>query len=333
VLLGVGVLVLVLARSWGSGAEEQLPEAWRRLVQTEGQFYPIPEAWLGTPEGKIAHSLKLPDSLPKPVPFDFDEADGPWYWPKKDREVAVAYFRHLCETEAGEWVLRTAENVEGIYFARPGNQPSDVYLGDLYGPEAPWLERNFQLMAESPDGRGGQFVRPPYRNFKFVEEPKRDVKWQRDIKEDYIRIHGYTFEKTLDPTYHGKRGLQRLWFDLREKTPMRADGIPAPTAKYALTWRGIARPQDRHFGIAGGEIIIYERESKEILAVGRIFQITGRNRRRNFSASWMVSPTCGGKVGNLDGLPLQDFYTRALHDTPIDDPDLSWTRRNEHYKH
>lgn len=306
VLLGVGVLVLVLARSWGSGAEEQLPEAWRRLVQTEGQFYPIPEAWLSTPEGKIAHSLKLPDSLPKPVPFDFDEADGPWYWPKKDREVAVAYFRHLCRTEAGEWTFRKVGKVDGLYFARPKGDLSDDYLGNVYGPEAPWVEREFQLMGEGPRWRGGQFVSPPFRQYQFVEEPRRDVKWQADIDEPYVRLFGLTTGVFVKP---GQR-VERL----NEVTPMQAIGIPAPTAKYSYTWRGVTRPRDREFRIAGGELIIFDRFTQEVVSVSRSFQLTRSHPRRPFGATWLISPVCREGIDIREGLYLSAYAQRVLPD-------------------
>lgn len=131
-----------------------VPESWRNMVKTDGQFYPVPAAWLSTPEGRIAHNLKLPDILPKPVPFDFEKAKE-MVSENKTKRVSLMYFDHLCATEAGEWIFKKVENVEGLYFARPINQPTDQYLGDLYGPEAPWIERHFQLMGDGVSNSGG----------------------------------------------------------------------------------------------------------------------------------------------------------------------------------
>ena len=42
-------------------------------------------------------------------------------------------------------------------------------------------------------------------------------------------------------------------------------------SRYAYTWRGIRRPYDRQYDIAGGELIVLDRITEEILAVRRSF--------------------------------------------------------------
>src|SRR3954465_15574530 len=70
-----------------------------------------PQDPLATPEGRFAHSIQLP------APYD------------KPKEVfkpgmkSADYFKALCEAEAGEFVLHTVENVDGIYEMRPGPDP------------------------------------------------------------------------------------------------------------------------------------------------------------------------------------------------------------------
>lgn len=49
-------------------------------------------------------------------------------------------------------------------------------------------------------------------------------------------------------------------------------------SRYALAWRGIKRPQDRENNIAGGELIVFDFESREILAVLRTFVISGNTK-------------------------------------------------------
>lgn len=299
-----GLVLTLLLAACGAGDDEEVPPAWRKLVKTEGQHYPIPEAWLSTPEGKIAHSLKLPDSVPKPVPFDFDKADGPWYWPASKREVAIAYFRHLCKTEAGEWTFKKVGKVDGLYFARPEGDISDQFLGDVYGPEAPWIEREFQWFGESVQSRGQKFVNPPFSMFSYVEEPKREVKWQKDIRQPYIRMFGYTTARFVKPG--------QVVVALNELTPMQLVGLDKPSARYSYTWRGITRPKDRQFKIAGGELIIYDRESQEIVSVSRSFQITGSNSRAPYyRATWLVSPVCAEGIDARD-LFINKYAQRVL---------------------
>lgn len=296
--------VSILLSGCSGGGQGEVPESWRDLVRTEGQHYPIPDAWISTPEGLIAHNLRLPDSVPKPVPFDFEAAEGPFYWPAKRQDVGLAYFNHLCRTEAGEWTFRTVSNVTGLYFARPINAPGDDYLGNLYAPEAPWIEKAFQLFGDTARNRGWQFVAPPKYAFHYVEEPRRDIKWQEDISESYIRLSGYSEGEFIKPGHKVAA--------MHELTPMKVIGIPFPTARYAFTWRGITRPRDREHGIAGGELIIYDRSTKEVLSVSRTFQITRRNNKRHYRASWLVSPVCREGIDARGGRFISEYAHRVL---------------------
>src|SRR4051812_17787766 len=40
--------------------------------------------------------------------------------------IGKKYFEHLCETEAGEFIYRTVDNVEGVYQMRP-RDPADYF--------------------------------------------------------------------------------------------------------------------------------------------------------------------------------------------------------------
>ena len=61
---------------------------------------------LATEEGRFAYSIQLPPPHDKPkVEY-------------KKGMSAEAYFKELCEKEAGEWVFKTVEGVEGVFQAR-----------------------------------------------------------------------------------------------------------------------------------------------------------------------------------------------------------------------
>lgn len=293
-------------------AEPYAPVVWTKFVKVDGQPEPIPEQWLADSEARIAHSLKLPDSVPKPVPFDFNKT---WWqsWLPGTPRVAVQYFNHLCKTEAGEWIFKKVQNVEGLYFARPQGMPSDDLLKDPYGPEAPWIQRHYQIRGGSLDSDGQQFVSPPSTNYRYVEQPRRDVKWQAGISEPYIRLHGYTREALPVPGVFGKAYDRADWYTYRDKTPMRADGIAKPAARYGYTWRGLKRAKDREHGIAGGELIIYDTQTKEILGARRTFQLTGKNPRGPGDALWLVSPTCANAFDNLRFNTIAEFAGRVLN--------------------
>ena len=54
----------------------------------------------------IRHSIKIPNPVPE------DSGYKPGMTPQE-------YFDHLCKTEAGEFIYKTVENVEGMYMMRP----------------------------------------------------------------------------------------------------------------------------------------------------------------------------------------------------------------------
>ena len=137
---------------------------------------------------RIAHSLWFPAAVPNPVPFDFERAR--WRsWLPNVPAVRVQYFNHLCATEAGEWIFKTVKDVEGLYFARPQGPPTSEVLADPYGPEMPWIQRQFLLKGDrSPLSEAAWLIQPPIYNYRFVEEPRREVKWQAQIHEPYVRL-------------------------------------------------------------------------------------------------------------------------------------------------
>ena len=288
VIVALAALALAaLAQKYGVGQRNKEPQVhWEHFVPVAGQPLPVPQQWLQDPEAKIAHSLKLPDSVPKPVPFDFSKAYRKSWLPGTPKQ-SVQYFNHLCSTEAGEWIFKTIKNVNGLYFARPKGDlpiPGEI-MTDPYGPEAPWVERQLWLSSDTPLDQGVLFVYPTFKNYHFVEQPRRNTKWQDGIKEPYVRLFGYTQE----PMRRVDGSSTPYW---RKKTPMQVIGIPALTARYGYTWRGIRRARDREHGIAGGELLIYDLQTKEVLAVRRQFLIASHNPRGAGKAMWEVAASC-----------------------------------------
>ena len=70
---------------------------------------------LATEEGRFAHSIKIPN------PVLADSGYKPGMTPEQ-------YFDHLCKTEAGEFIYKTVENVEGISMMRPRESAKNDYL-------------------------------------------------------------------------------------------------------------------------------------------------------------------------------------------------------------
>ncbi len=259
---------------------------WGELVQVQGHALPVPRVWLTDDEARFAHDLKLPVQIPRTVPFDFDRAKLksllPWI-----PSVSEQYFNHLCATEAGEWILKTAQDVEGLYFARPAARSMATQPFGRYVIEAPHFESNLAQRAEDSLLRSGaEFVSPPFVSYQYVEEPRRDVGWQAHIKQPYIRIWGLRYEEV-------ERRVGEPGATIVKMADMQVSGIPQPTARYGYTWRGAPRLRDREFGVGGTEVMIFDRSTNEIMAVRRTFTrayIFERNGQEH--VQWFAAGQC-----------------------------------------
>lgn len=277
VIAGVLVAVVTAVSIWWPGASPARSEAankWKVFVSVDGQPEPVPAEWVSTPEGRFAHSIKLPE----PLPDDSGYREG---------MTGKEYWEQLCKTEAGEFIYRTVDNVEGFYFMRPPNRPSDDDMKDRYKLEAPDLERVYQHPPTAEE-RSKSFVRPPWATFRYVEEQNSNVE---DVKR-YLRMYGYNSRKEL---------------------AVQTEKISTLKSQYGLIWRGIRRPHDRELAIAGSEWIVIDIQTSEVLAVQRNFALTGWVKRTSGGIWWLTAPGCANtSAKNLDLSRYYDFVTMVL---------------------
>ncbi len=219
------------------------PHKWTKFVAVAGQPEPVPAEWVSTPEGQYAHSIVLPDPLPK---------DSGYKWTMS----ATDYFLHLCEKEAGEFVYRRAIGVRGFLFARPPIVPDDRTVAERYRLEAPMFEAQYQNLGYTASERGREFVAPPFRTFEYMEEPVTE-----QSQPAVVRVSDY-----ID----------------RPPTLIGLEMLAEPLSQYLVTWRGIRRKRDREHGIAGSELIVVSRETSEVLGFLREFGISGRRGALNW---------------------------------------------------
>ena len=247
---------------------------WTDLVPTKGQPDPVPAEWVATSEGKFAHSIALPQPLPKDSGY-------------RRAMTSEQYFDHLCKSEAGDSIYKTVEAVDGFYFARPPRTPTDDDLQDRYKLEAPEIERTYQLMEGTPAARATTFVASPFRPFQFVEEPNPDS----TAGTPYVRAFGYVPNR--------RRPQLESASELR--------------SRHGLIWRGVKRPRDRELAIAGSEWIIFDLETNEVLAVRRDYARTGFNRNTPDGIYWLNALGCPNVLPR-DNLPsrFHQFVVKAL---------------------
>lgn len=197
---------------------------------------------LATEVGRFAHSIKIQN----PVPEDSGYKPG---------MTSQEYFDHLCKTEAGEFIYKTVENVEGLYQMRLREEVTDLQrqhlyvLEDLYGsnlgessePEGRYIGPNrYAFFETSRLNRPVPEWKKKYRHPSYFSKP--------DAGATLARYFGYNGQeiKTIQKEYGESR-----------------------KSRYGYTWRGIKRPNDRELGITGGELIVMDLEIGEVLAVRR----------------------------------------------------------------
>jgi hypothetical protein len=220
------------------------------------------EDWQATPEGRFAHAIKIPNPVP-------EDSGYRWWMRPSD------YFKHLCDNEAGEFIFKTVDNVEGVMQIRP--RETGIEDADSKGSKY----RHLYAM-EDPYGHWeGEVDEPAYDmlgpdRYAFFELPAGSIQLQ-EWKRRTAHLSQFDKPKPSDKIeryfgYDGRLSSLEKEFDTKRK------------ARYGLTWRGIKRPHDREMGIAGGELIVLDLEANEVLAVRRGYAL--------YAGQWQLTPAC-----------------------------------------
>jgi hypothetical protein len=236
--------------------------AKRKLAKNEvcGEVAKLkPANPLATEEGRFAHSIKIPN----PVPEDSGYKTG---------MMPQEYFEHLCKTEAGEFIFKTVENVQGLYMMRPRKEATDYELEHLYALEDPYGH------TDDPNPQD-YFIQPPYGVYAFAEEPSRPATQPFSPYRRYVR--GSEKDSKKDFVYMKDMHSERVPYVVE------VEGTERLKSRYGYTWRGITRPHDRDLGIAGGELIVMDVQQNEILGVRRGFIRSGGVR--NLTGIWWLN--------------------------------------------
>lgn len=196
---------------------------------------------------RYAHSIKLPP------PHDQPQAQ---YRPGM---TSKQYFEELCAKEAGQWIFRTVTGVEGVLQARPRSpQPrgrnqlvphaSEVLLGNSDSDEI-WIEQ------------GGKGVST---KFTFLEYPAPTPLSQSAVARYYRSIDdARRLERSGDIRVRNYLGLYDVPFVLSV----------VPRATHAFVGRGIWRSEFADHGVSGTELIVFDRQSLEVLGLARRFYL------------------------------------------------------------
>ena len=194
------------------------------------------------------------------------------------------YFKALCAAEAGKFIYKTVENVEGVYQVRPRYFANDLVLSDKYVMENPYHYHPLEA-----DSIGGGFLgidkRSGKTRFQFWEtslnEPAR--RFRPDRRKDY------------HPSMVRKPGDKDKYIRYESFKSGRLEEItkaygPNLNSNFGYIWRGISRYRDREYGIAGGELAVIDLRTNEILGLWRGFKRSGSKESRKLW--WRAGNTC-----------------------------------------
>lgn len=258
------------------------PRDWDHtvLVPVAGQPLPVPKEWVETPEGRFAYSIQLPS----PLPLNSGYRSG---------MTSEEYFHHLCAHEAGQFVYKKIQNLDGIYQARP-RKPPGRELHHLYAIEDPG---GYGLDGGRLSPWSG-WIGP--KAYDYLENPELGrishmaaLRWHQSVEaiapKDAVVSHLY---------YVQGGGMQA--------ESLRREFKTSRGAKYGYTWRGIRREMDRELGIAGGELIALDFDTNEVLGVFRYYKLASTSKG-TFTVSWTTS--CSTKINGqyVTYLPISGF--------------------------
>jgi hypothetical protein len=199
-----------------------------------------PQDPLATPEGRFAHSIQLPAPYDKPKEV------------YKPGMSSAEYFKALCDAEAGDFLFKTVEGVEGVLQMRP-YQAEPELLGQFFAYEG--IVGNGIAMASNPEG----YLTGDRRGYyDFFELPVRSA------SKDLAYQHWIPVVDEDEP----RKKSSRSGVDLTNKMMIEN----APTAKYGYTQRGIKRLNDLEYGIRGAELIVLDLHSNQPLGFRRVFR-------------------------------------------------------------
>jgi len=184
------------------------------------------------------------------------------YEKKRYTEESEAYFQQKCEKDAGEFIYRTVENVEGLYQMRP-RDPRDYFTrlrsGDL--PEDPYGHTNYEARRVE-----ALFLNPKPKNaprYKYFESTKAPNTDRRFPTMPYLNEPVVTGEKYWRYTLFGHDENGAEIFTAEQSTNLKSS--------YGFTWKEIRDDRDKLLGVWEGNLIVMNLNSNEVLGIKRGF--------------------------------------------------------------
>jgi len=255
--------------------------AWKTLMDVPAPFveWDIPSDPLEKKMYDFAHSIKLPDSVPKAKPFAFCKKEILNFC--LDKATAEEYWQHLCATEAGEYIFGSPTSVDGFHMVRPRKTEDTDHPTKV---EDPLQEIIGGLsLGGRKDAYAELFLNPLDRHYEYVDS--------------YYKKSGYGGQPSWQLghfTWPRDKGNNTRMSDKDKPSSIGivSEEIEVSSARYGVLTRGLRRQRDREFRIAGSELIVFDRLNHEVLGVKRIFGLSHVVSRKTYGIFWQTAMTC-----------------------------------------
>jgi hypothetical protein len=236
--------------------------------------------------------------------------------PKTRLQTAEKMFAERCK-KAGEFIHRTAENVEGVFLMKL--RPEGMNFGDQYRMDDPYgrdlggdayiksfLAGFFEANARRPDVPKPDA--PPHVAYRYVEalDPKdgKRYRYTGRIKE---------VTKTSSPLIGGDgRAFTVKEFGL-DRVP-----APGPMPRYGVTYDDISTREERDYWIAGSSLKVIDLQTNEVMAerIGYMMD-RGQGSDSGGRAPWLLAannacPSFKPREGQQPGFSYQVGQTRKF---------------------
>lgn len=226
---------------------------------------------------------------------------------------AEAMFAERCK-KSGEFIHRTAENVEGVFLMKP--RPTKKNHGDQYKMDDPY----------GADVTGNGYISLFLLN--------RDTKGSL-VEEEGV-ASGYRYAEALDPK-DGKRyrytGSMKVVGRKNPNTPNHQvelarnpnfdlnnyafvlDKVPAPGSmpRYGVTYDDISTREERDYWIAGSSLKVIDLQASEVMAerIGYMMD-RGQGDRNGGRSPWLFAEfhACPEFPKTASGHPFKGYQTR-----------------------
>ena len=178
---------------------------------------------------------------------------------------------------------------------------NDYLLEHLYAMEDP-----YGLAVGVRDSPQDHFVQPAIGKYQYLE-----ILLPRPSKtEESSKYRRYYRDETSHPGSQFPTAINGQFVQVPYIVAM-AD-VSTFQSRYGYTWRGITRLHDRELGIAGGELLILDSQTSEVLAVRRSFVRSGSVKNNLTGVWWLTAEKCSKESLKMDAQFINEVLKPAF---------------------